>query len=393
VLPDDPDHRDDDTTMRREETVATVSMKKSSAATTVEPSEGIYGSDPELVHVLLNVHRYLEIPQLLDALIEPVMRWCGAELAVGLAPIEEDRRRLAPVAASTDLDDDRVRSIGRAEVQRLKRWLARGKKVFDGFGPFEAIVTDWRHAAPRALVALPVAGPVDEWAGVLLLLFSDPPEESAVARAKHLLRMARPAIANALRLLSVHELVIKDDTARCFNRRHFEEFLPEELARASRFRSPVSLIFLDLDNLKQVNNRFGHSMGSRTLYEVSVRVRSRIRKFDKLFRFGGDEFCIVLPETEWHGAMEVAERVRDAVASKPFLVRDLGDKKGIAMSASLGIASFPLHARHQRELVQLADRAMQKVKNSGKNAIGVAEIVDDGEEAPRKRAGGDGDGN
>jgi diguanylate cyclase (GGDEF)-like protein len=118
-------------------------------------------------------------------------------------------------------------------------------------------------------------------------------------------------------------------------------------------------------------------MGSRTLYEVSVRVRSKVRKFDKLFRFGGDEFCIVLPETEWHGALEVAERVRDVVASRPLLVRELGGKTGISMSVSLGIASFPLHARNQRDLVQLADRAMQKVKQEGKNAIGIAEIAGD----------------
>jgi diguanylate cyclase (GGDEF)-like protein len=208
-------------------------------------------------------------------------------------------------------------------------------------------------------------------------MLSTRPEEGELEQVAHLLRMVRPAVGNALRVLAMRELVIKDDTARCFNRRHFEEFLPEELSRASRFRSPVSLIFLDLDNLKQVNNRYGHSMGSRTLYEVSVRVRSKVRKFDKLFRFGGDEFCIVLPETEWHGALEVAERVRDVVASRPLLVRELGGKTGISMSVSLGIASFPLHARNQRDLVQLADRAMQKVKQEGKNAIGIAEIAGD----------------
>jgi diguanylate cyclase (GGDEF)-like protein len=118
-------------------------------------------------------------------------------------------------------------------------------------------------------------------------------------------------------------------------------------------------------------------MGSRTLLEVSRRIRSKIRRFDKLFRFGGDEFCIVLPETEWHGAMEVAERVRDAIACKPFLVRELGDPAGSPMTASLGIASYPLHARTQADLIELADRAMQRVKKGTKNSIGVAEQVGD----------------
>ncbi len=81
-----------------------------------------------------------------------------------------------------------------------------------------------------------------------------------------------------------------------------------------------------------------------------------------------------MPETEWHGALEVAERVRDAIASKPFLAREVNDGKGVDMSASLGIASFPLHARTQAALIQHADRAMQKIKRTTKNAIGISEI-------------------
>jgi len=355
------------------------SPDKTDTAEQAELRDGSSGSDPEFVQALLGAHRQLEIPGLLQALLEPTMRWCGAEFGIGIGA-GGGGRAFVPLAASTALDDPRAKAFERVEPEHLKQWIPARGELLDGFGPLAERVADWPGAAPAHGLALPVVGPVAEWAGLLFLACPSRPDDRALGQARHLLRMGRPAIANALRVLALRELVIKDDTARCFNRRHFEECLPEELARASRFRSPVSLIFLDLDNLKQVNNRFGHSMGSRTLYEVSVRIRSRIRKFDKLFRFGGDEFCIVLPETEWHGAMEVAERVRDAVAGKPFLVRELEDKKGIPMSASLGIASFPLHSRKQRDLVLLADRAMQKVKNSGKNAIGIAEIAEEEEE-------------
>ena len=138
--------------------------------------------------------------------------------------------------------------------------------------------------------------------------------------------------------------------------------------------STVLELVADMDILKEVNTLHGHAMGSQTLHEVSVRIRSKIRKFDKLFRFGGDEFCIVLPETEWHGALEVAERVCDAISSKPFLAREVNEGKGVSMSASLGIASFPLHARSRATLIQRADRAMQKIKKTTKNAIGISEI-------------------
>jgi diguanylate cyclase (GGDEF)-like protein len=117
-------------------------------------------------------------------------------------------------------------------------------------------------------------------------------------------------------------------------------------------------------------------MGSRTLLEVSQRVRGRIRRFDKLFRFGGDEFCILLPETEWHGALEVTQRVREAISARPMLEEPLGAGRGVLMTASFGIASYPLHAATKEDLVQAADRAMQSVKRNSKNGIAVAEMGD-----------------
>lgn len=208
---------------------------------------------------------------------------------------------------------------------------------------------------------------------VAALLVVDPRRQPA-PHVDALCALVRPALANAIQVRAIRELTIRDDTAECFNRRHFEEFLLEELARANRFKTPMSLIFFDMDNLKQINNRFGHAVGSRTLLEVSRRVRVKIRKFDKLFRFGGDEFCIVLPETEWHGAVEVAERSREAISARPLLLGPLGADRAPRMTASFGIASFPLHARTKEDLVVKADRAMQSVKNSTKNAIAVAEL-------------------
>jgi diguanylate cyclase (GGDEF)-like protein len=337
------------------------------------------GSDPEFVQALLGVYRYLELADQFEALLDCAVRWSGAQGGVGLGAVEE-RRSFVPLAGTFPPEDPRFKAFSPTDPLRLKSWLPDGPQLFNGLGPFSAAAAEWPDRPPARCLALPVLSAEQRWGGVLILLLDADPGADQLARLTGLLEMARPAVGHALQLLSMRELIIKDDTASCFNRRHFEEFLPEELARASRFRAPVSLIFLDMDNLKEVNLHYGHNMGSRTLYEVSVRVRSKIRKFDKLFRFGGDEFCIVLPETEWHGALEVAERVRDSVASKPFLLRELGND-GVKMTASLGIASFPLHARTRKELIERADRAMQRVKSGGKNGIGIAEIEgdDDGE--------------
>jgi diguanylate cyclase (GGDEF)-like protein len=331
-------------------------------------------SEARFSAALLTAYRELELPTQFGSLIDCAAEWTGAACGIGLGAAEA-RRVFIPLVATFSEEDPRFAAFTRLHPERLTEWLPEGCRVFKGLGPFAAITTAWPGERPAHVAAFPVLGPEDRWAGVLLLMYDEQPDPARIQRVAELIVEARPAVGNALKLLSLRELVIKDDTANCFNRRHFEEFLPEELSRASRFRSPVSLIFLDMDNLKQVNNDHGHSMGSRTLFEVSVRIRAKIRRFDKLFRFGGDEFCIVLPETEWHGAMEVAERVRDEIASKPFLVRDLRDANGVRMSASLGIASFPLHARTREELVQAADRAMQQIKRGTKNAIGIAEII------------------
>jgi diguanylate cyclase (GGDEF)-like protein len=338
--------------------------------------EGGIGSDPEFIHALLGIYRHLELDVLFESLLHFAAKWSGSDAGIAYG-LTETRRVYVPLCGTMPPDDPRFKAFARIDPGKVKSWLAESPQAFAGLGPFGSLEGDWPGGEPAHSVAIPVASADQRWAGVILLILGDAPDEPLMNRLQQLAEMAKPAVGNALQLLSMRELIIKDDTASCFNRRHFEEFLPEELARASRFRAPVSLIFLDLDNLKEVNRLHGHAMGSRTLYEVSVRIRSKIRKFDKLFRYGGDEFCIVLPETEWHGAMEVAERVRRAIADKAFLVRELGSDC-VQMTASLGIASFPLHARTQKELIEKADRSMQKIKNSSKNAIGISKIEGDG---------------
>jgi diguanylate cyclase (GGDEF)-like protein len=331
-------------------------------------------AEERVLAAALQVHGQLELTEQLRLLLERTVAWLGADCAFALAPGEE-RSTWSPIVATVPKDDARRAGLGSVDPDGIRAAIERGQRVFEGLGPFWSERNPWTGELPRFTVALPVVDVEQRWAAVLALLGDEHPGAEALERVGRLLHEVRSAVSNARQMQSMRELVIKDDTAHCFNRRHFETCLPEELSRASRFHSPMSLIFLDMDNLKQVNEAHGHSMGSFTLREVSRRIRLKIRRFDKLFRFGGDEFCIVLPETEWHGALEVAERVRDAIANKPFLLGQVENPAGVSMTASLGIASFPLHAQSQRELVELADRAMQRIKRGTKNSIGIAEIV------------------
>jgi diguanylate cyclase (GGDEF)-like protein len=334
--------------------------------------------DPELLEAVLSLYTRLEMSDVLDVLLARAVEWSGA--SVGLAwGSGGEGRSFSRAAASFGRDDPRYDSIQKIRPATLQEWFGDRPSPVKGLGPLATMVYPGIGRGTHGRV-LPVKNEANVLGGLLWLGFEQPPGEGVCRRLDELLEHARNPVGQAMQVVALRRLVIKDDTANCFNRRYFEEFLPEELSRAARFRAPVSLIFLDMDNLKEVNTLHGHSMGSQTLMEVSQRIRERIRKFDKLFRFGGDEFCIVLPETEWHGAVEVAERVREAIVGSTFLQKEIGGG-GIAMTASLGIAAFPLHARTRKGLIASADRAMQKVKKSTKNAVGIADA-----------SGGDDDG-
>ena len=290
-------------------------------------------------------------------------RWTDADAAFVLGP-EEDPQVLVPLASE--------QRRGEWDLSGAQLSLADVRAWVEGEPP-ASLGSSFGGTLPAASHPVALRGKGADPIAMLVLVGVRAP--GAVSEVSDLAEACRRFFENACQVRAIRELVIQDDTVQCYNRRYFEEFLTEELARASRFHAPLSLIFFDMDGLKQVNSLLGHAMGSRCLYEVSVRVRGKVRKFDRLFRFGGDEFCIVLPETEWHGALEVAERVRVAIAGKLFLAAELGEKGGVKMTASFGIASFPLHARAKGELLERADWAMQRVKNGLKNAIAVAEIA------------------
>ena len=122
-----------------------------------------------------------------------------------------------------------------------------------------------------------------------------------------------------------------------------------------------------------VNNFYGHLTGSRTLQEVAKRILGAVRTIDKVVRFGGDEFCIILPQTDSEQAMAVANRVRKAMTATVFSV---DANVEISITASFGIATYPSHAITKEGLIRQADTAMYKVKSTTKNAVGVATVED-----------------
>jgi diguanylate cyclase (GGDEF)-like protein len=151
------------------------------------------------------------------------------------------------------------------------------------------------------------------------------------------------------------------------NRATFDTTLFAELARAARQRADASLLLLDIDHFKALNDRHGHQVGDQVLRLVGTTLNATCREFDTAARYGGEEFAILLPETSREEALDVAERLRSAIAGMP---------SGLDVTVSAGVATFPLDATGPDGLVAAADQALYSSKRNGRNRVTAASEAD-----------------
>ncbi|HEX8283661.1 MAG TPA: GGDEF domain-containing protein [Pyrinomonadaceae bacterium] len=174
------------------------------------------------------------------------------------------------------------------------------------------------------------------------------------------------ALSNSARVAEAERLSQTDDLTKLHNARYLRQYLVGELKRARRYGSQVSAFFLDLDDFKQVNDSHGHLVGSHVLMEMAGVILASVRDTDVVSRYGGDEFVVVLPETDLDMGLRVAERVRERIAAHAF---NGGRGLRLRLTASFGVASFPEHAQSPQQLVARADAAMYEAKASRKNCV------------------------
>ena len=205
------------------------------------------------------------------------------------------------------------------------------------------------------------------------LLPDDTLAEDCTPTVTKYLEAVTQVLSNIYQLTRSRDLAMRDDLTKAYNRRFFETYLDEEIERSRRYGTLFSIIFLDLDDLKMVNNFYGHLSGSRTLQEVAKRILSAVRGIDKVVRFGGDEFCVILPQTDQEQAVAVANRIARAMSATNL---HIDSNVEVSITASFGIATYPTHAMSKENLIRQADAAMYRVKSTTKNAVGLATVED-----------------
>ncbi len=255
------------------------------------------------------------------------------------------------------------------------RVLIGGGKPLDIHGIEEIRVVDRGpiHDALREigveahdLLALPVSGEETE-SGVFWALGEGRPfDEDEIQRALIVTGHTSLSLRNAEHYHRAKERALVDDVTDVYNARYLLEAMDREIRRAERYGNELSVLFLDLDRFKLVNDRHGHLIGSQALRQLSQVLGQCVRQVDTLARYGGDEFTILLVGTGEEAGTEIAERIRRIVAETPF---EAGSDQVLHLTCSVGVSTYPTHGRTREALLDSADKAMYRAKSKGRDRV------------------------
>jgi two-component system cell cycle response regulator len=296
-----------------------------------------------------------DLEALLRTVVAAAMR--GSEATIGTAYLVDAkglaRRVASPEALTTTTDGESSPALaGLADLadDAVRRGELVVTDLVDAAGPALAVPL---RRDERIIGALAVARDVGSAPFDPLAL------EAVTALAAH----AGTAVANVRTHEETSKQSITDPLTGAGNLRHLTTTLAKEVERANRFNRPLSLLMLDLDHFKQVNDTAGHAFGDAVLREFARRLAACLRDVDVVARYGGEEFVVVLPETASEGACAVAARIVEAVRSEPFRAGG----KSRSVTVSVGVAAFPDHGRIASELTRAADAALYAAKHGGRD--------------------------
>src|SRR5829696_2215090 len=316
-----------------------------------------------------------------DAVVDLAVRTgvesCAAD-AGRAVPVDPSKMRSVRVGLeASGLNDAltaaerRVFRVGPAEGRELRRRIDGDRHAPTGRTFAEQATVEDVHAQAAPLRARVSIGSATEYLGVISIARRTRPfTESERDLFAYLAAQTAVSIENAFTHQSARRQAVTDELTGLANARRFHEALAREFERTRRFRGKVSLVMMDIDDFKRVNDEFGHQQGDIVLVEVARELREQCREIDHIARYGGEEMALILPETDLTGAVNLAERVRRAIARKP--IGRLRHDGQIAVTASFGVAAVPESAADAQALIAAADEALYRAKRAGKNRVAAA---------------------
>jgi diguanylate cyclase (GGDEF)-like protein len=307
------------------------------------------------------VRSSLEMPSVLQTTVDEVGRALGAERSA----LSVDGEHGQPPLTTCYFRDGECDGDEHSRAELVSDLYAVGARLR---GRMRTFVQDGAEGANDPSLRPAAAVPVifhERVMGVLMVASDDPRrawQDNEIMLMRTVADQVAVAVNHARLFHQMQQEALTDALTGCFNRRFFEIQLERDLHLATRMRQPVSLIMLDIDHFKVVNDTYGHDAGDAALRQIASALREELRGVDTAARYGGEEFAIILPQASLDGATVVAERLRARIEREemPFVGH---------VTASLGIATFPQHASSRDLLVTTADRALYQAKRTGRNLV------------------------